>query len=448
VAKCCVAILIVLLKTSLCVYSQYYDAEGIESFTLEQSIDYALENQPALNQAQINISIAKATNAINLSGWLPQVNLLGSGVHYFQIPTFFAPSTSGGTNTFRTLQANSLTPQLAVTQNIFNPQLLFAAKSAGLFKKQAVQARDSAKINLYVSVSKSFYNLLLTLSQIDVLKEDTARLARVVRDTYHQYVGGIVDETDYDQAIITLNNSKIQLVQQMENVAPAYAVLKQVMGYPPQKDFNVVFDTSSVMADIDFDTTRSLEFENRIEYQQLLTSKELQHKLVNYYRLAFLPTLSVSYAYFYAFQNSQVSDIFKNAYPYSDVGLTFNLPIFTGFSRLENIRKAKLQESNIDWSLVAVKSQIYTDYKTAMASYKSNLYNWNVLRNNVRLARRVFRIVSLQYMQGIVPYLNMIVAESNLITAEVGYSNALYQLLSSKVDLRRAIGDIYYNPKN
>jgi len=39
----------------------------------------------------------------------------------------------------------------------------------------------------------------------------------------------------------------------------------------------------------------------------------------------------------------------------------------------------------------------------------------------------------------------MIVAESNLIQAEVGYTNALFQLLSSKIDLEKALGDIPYN---
>ena len=57
----------------------------------------------------------------------------------------------------------------------------------------------------------------------------------------------------------------------------------------------------------------------------------------------------------------------------------------------------------------------------------------------------MYRIVSLQYKQGIVAYLNMIVAESNLITSEIGEINALFQLLQSKIDLERAMGDIPYN---
>ncbi len=87
------------------------------------------------------------------------------------------------------------------------------ARSAPLYVQEARQITDSAKINLVSSVSKAFYNLLLTLEQIDVLKADTVELRRSVVDAYHQYVGGIVDETDYEEATITLNNTLVQLKQ-------------------------------------------------------------------------------------------------------------------------------------------------------------------------------------------------------------------------------------------
>jgi multidrug efflux system outer membrane protein len=62
------------------------------------------------------------------------------------------------------------------------------------------------------------------------------------------------------------------------------------------------------------------------------------------------------------------------------------------------------------------------------------------MKDNENLARKVYFIVDLQYKQGVVAYLNVITAESNLITAEIGYTNALFQLLSSKIDLERAMG--------
>lgn len=423
-----------------------------ESLTLDQCISYAMQHQPVLNQALLGVSIARATNAVNLSGWLPQVNVSANAIHYFQLPTALTRSDSAtaGTTTgtvipVHTGVVNTVIPELSATQQIFNPQLLYAAKSAPLYIDQAKQYIDTARIGLVSSVSKSFYSLLQILEQINVLKEDTARLERNVQDTYHQFLGGIVDETDYDEAVITLNNSKAQLRQQVENVMPAYATLKQAMGYPPENQFNVAFDTTQMIQDIYFDTMQALDYEKRIEYRILETNQNLLHETLNYYKLAFLPTVSAFYNYLYEYEGNSGDGLFANAYPYSYIGLSLNLPLFTGFSRVENLHKVKLQQDVLDWAQVGLKSQIYTQYTTALASYKGNLYNWTLLKENVTRAKNVYRIVSLQYKQGIVAYLNMIVAESNLISAEIGYINALYQLLQSKVDLERAMGTLPYN---
>ncbi len=217
------------------------------------------------------------------------------------------------------------------------------------------------------------------------------------------------------------------------------------MGFPPDRQFNISYDTARMIRDISIDTTEQLQYDKRIELQQLITAKKLQHEIINYYRFSFLPTVSGFYNYTHEFESSTFSNLFTTSYPYSSIGVSFNLPIFTGFARLENVHKAKLQEQILDWGEVGLKSQIYTEYATALASYKSNLYSFHVMNDNVRMARRVYNVVELQYKQGIVAYLNVITAQSNLITSETGYINALFQTLSSKIDLEKAMGTISYN---
>jgi len=416
------------------------------ALTLEQCVDYALKHQPVVNQAVIGVAIVRATNAINTSGWLPQAGVSGNLTHYLSLPTnFIKNSSTGVVSQQKTGVINTFTPVLSVTQTIFNPSLLYASKSASLYVRQAEQFTDSAKIDVIAAVSKSFYSLLLTLAQINVLKEDTARLNKNLHDAYHQYQGGIVDETDYDQAAISLNNSLAQLRQAVLNVEPQYAMLKQVMGYPAAGQFNIVYDTARMVGDVAVDTTQQLQYERRIEFQELQTARQLQGQLVNYYRKAWLPTVGAFFDYDYAFQNNTFGKLFSQAYPYSYVGLSLSLPIFTGFARVQNVRKARLQFQLLDWQEASLRSAIYSEYTSALAGYKSNLYNLNSTRENTGLAKKVYDIVQLQYQQGTVPYLNVITAEANLIQAEIGYQNALFQLLSSKIDLERAMGIITVN---
>lgn len=409
-----------------------------EYFTLRQCIDYALVHQPALNRSQLNISITRTTNAISLSQQLPQVNASGNLSHYFQLPNSNVSSNNRQTVT------NSFIPTVTVSQYIFNPGLLYAARSAPLYVKQAQQITDSTKIYLVTSVSKAFYNVLLTLEQINVFKEDTARLGKNLRDAYYQYKGGIVDETDYEEASIALNNSEAQLNQAKENVVPQYAVLKQLMGFLPENQFNVSFDTTEMTQGINIDTTQQLQYEKRIEYQQIKNIKDLQSEQIRYYKYAYLPTISAFYDNYLYFQNGKFSNLLKSAYPSSLIGLSLSVPIFTGFSRLHYLQRAKLQQQVYNWDVTDLKSQIYTEYTSALANYKSNLYNLRSLQKNVALAKRVYFVVTLQYKQGIVAYLNVITAESNLITSEINYLNALFQVLSSKIDLQKAMGNISY----
>lgn len=441
--------LFIFLHSSIYSFSQdNYTSDSTPSLTLDQCINYSLKHQPSVNQALINESIAHLTNSIILGAWLPQVNANGSFTHYNNLPTNFIPNNAnpgGPPLKTQTGVSNTFVPMLTATQAIFSPQLLFAAKSAPLFIRQAQLGIDSAKIYTVAGVSKSFYSLLQTLEQINVLKEDTARLDKNLSDAYHQYIAGLVDETDYDEAGITLNNSKAQLKQAVESIVPLYANLKQVMGYPPEKQFNVVVDTVQMMQSIDFDTTAQLEYEKRIEYKQLENSKEIQEQTTHYYRSAFLPTLSAFFNYNLAFQNNDLSSLFASSYPYSFMGLSFSIPIFTGFARIHSVQKSRLQEQLIDWGSVSLRSEIYSQYTSAMANYKSNLYSLELMKDNVDKAKRVYTIVRLQYQQGVVAYLNVITAEENLISSEIGYTNALFQLLSSKIDLETSMGIISTN---
>ena len=427
------------------IVSRAQNQQGADSaLTLDQCVAYALKHEPMINMAIVNEAITRAGNRIATAGWLPQVNIQGNLTHYNTLPTGFF-TDSGRIVNSKTGVVNTFTPTVAVTQTIFNPALLYAVHSAPLYEKQSRQITDSTKIEIVAAVSKSFYSLLNTLEQINVLREDTARLGKNVSDTYHQFVSGVADKTNYDEAVISLNNSMFSLRQAIENIRPQYAQLKQVMGYPPAGQFNVLYDTLQMRSDIAFDTTMQLDYTKRPEYRYLQITKQLQLQTVDYYRHAWIPTVGAFFDYEYEFESNQFHTLFSQAYPFNYMGLSISVPIFTGFSRVQNIKKARLQYDLLGWSEVQLRSEIYTDFTTAMSNYKSNLYNLGISRENTDLAKETYDIVMRQYLQGVVPYLNVITAETNLITSELTYESSLFQVLSSKIDLEKAMGIITIN---
>ena len=417
------------------------NASGMQALTLKDCIAYAFKNQPALNQSYIDEVVAHVQKQIATSSYLPQINGAVAYDHYFQLPTVFTP-LNGTLTAVHTGLYNTGIPAATASQNIFSPDVLLASRTARLGILGARQNTTSTKIDLVSDISKAFYDLLLSLEQTGVYKEDTARLIKNRDDAYYRYQSGVVDKVDYKQASIALNNSMAQLKTATEAVSAKYAALQQLMGFPPDKKFTVRFDTTQMMQDVYADTTVQLQFERRIEYQQLQTAKRILRETTMYYHLGWLPTLSAFYQYDYEYEDNTFSHLLNHAYPYSFFGVQLSVPIFTGFKRVENVHKAKLEEKRADWDEIALKLQIFAEYRQALASYKGNLYFLHTQSENTGMAREVYDIVKLQYREGIKTYLDVIVAESDLQTSEINYLNALFQLLQSKIDLERAMGNI------
>jgi outer membrane protein len=59
------------------------------------------------------------------------------------------------------------------------------------------------------------------------------------------------------------------------------------------------------------------------------------------------------------------------------------------------------------------------------------------------LAEEVYNTLQLQYKSGIKTYLDVLTAENDLRSAEANRNNALFQVMSGKLDLEKALGLIH-----
>jgi outer membrane protein TolC len=405
--------------------------------TLRQCVDYALRNQPAVRQAGIDEQINERNIKIGLADWLPQISSADVYQHYLQGGPIFAPATPGSAG--QTLSEFS-TLNLQLNQVIYNSDVLQAAKAANYSRSYYKQNTLSSQINVVSDVSKAFFDVLLSRKQLQILNEDIVRLQRSLKDAYNQYMAGVVDKTDYKQATISLNNSIALRKQTAEAINGKIAYLKQIMGLPRDKNLILSYDTTRYAEDVYIDTLQKLDVNNRIEYKLLQTQKNIENVSVSYYKWGFLPSLSAQGNYSRYYLKSSLANLYSGGFPNFYAGLSLNIPIFTGTKRLQNLSKARLQVSRTDLDVENTENTINTEYVQALAAYKSNYTNYQLANQNVDLARDVYKVVSLQYREGIKIYLDVIVAQSDLRTAELNYYNALFQLLSSKIDVEKAMG--------
>lgn len=417
----------------------------LQQATLQTCVQYALANQPQVQQASIDEDIVNSEIKSRLADWYPQVSLTGNYQHYFQLPSLaLGADSTGKRQVIQTGVRNTSTLGLGLTQNIFNRDVLLASRTAGYVRLQAKQQTASTKIDITVAVSKAFYDILATQQQIALLEDDIARLTRSLQDAYNQYKAGIVDKIDYKRATIALNNSKAQKKTYEEQLTAKYANLKLLMGYPQNGSLSLQYDSAQMEQDAVLDTLQQVRYEDRIEYKLLQTNQSLAQANLKYNKWSFLPTVSAFGNYNLAFLNQDLKDLYSRSFPNSYAGLSVSIPIFQGFKRVYQIRTAQLQLKRIDWDFVSLKDNISTQYAQALANYKADYYNYEVLKENVAIATEVYNTIQLQYKAGIKTYLDVILAENDLRSAQVNYTSALYNVLISKLDVQQALGSIVY----
>lgn len=418
-------------------YSQEEGGVPQGVLTLDEVVEFALVQSPIIRQAQIDQEIGDHDIKSNLADWYPQITASAAGAYNIklqqqiigdQLITFGQPYNS-----------NIL---LQADQTLFNRDQLFASKTSKFYRQQLQQVTENAKINTVVDVSKAFYSILLSEEQLEILDQNLNRLEKQYKDAYSRFEAGLVDKTDYQRASIALTNVKSDRNRVANSFEAKYDYLKQLMGYPDSLNFTIEYDVQRAAGSIAEDAADPLVLENRVEYKLLQTQQTLNEIQTGYEKWNYLPQLSAYYRYNWNYFNSEFSNLYKAAYPISAVGINLSLPIFQGGKRIHKVKSAQLQVERGNVEIENLSNQIRTEYSSALAEYNSSVYEWQLIRENMEMAEEVYNIIKMQYDEGIKAYVELVVAETDLQTAQINHINAFYQVLEDKLDLQKALGTI------
>ncbi len=431
-------VIVFLIPTQLWAQQQTTDSL-LKEVTLKNAVEYAIRRQPLIQQSLIDEQITNERIKSKLSEWYPQLNFDYNYQH-----NFLLQKTLIGGNLVRLGQFNTSSLQFSASQYIFNRDLLLARRTRGDVRLQATQSTTADKIDLVVNVSKAFYDILSTEQQIKVVKENSSRIERSLKDAYNQYKAGVVDKTDYKRATIALNNTNASLRTNEELLIAKKEYLKTLMNYPASDSLNIVYDSLQMENEIILDTLQVPDYKTRIEYKILETQGRLLEANVKYNKWSYLPSLKANGAYNLNYQDNDFGKLYGTNYPNSFAALTLGFPIFQGGKRKADIQGAKLELKRNEWDKTAFKNMVNSAYAQALASYKSNLANYLALKENVGLAKEVYDVIQLQYRSGIKTYLEVVTSETDLRTAQINYYTAIYEVLASKLDVQKALGQIGY----
>lgn len=439
------ALFIFVLQSNIKLFSQNntssQDTVELKDASLGSLVSYALKNRPEMKQARIDERIGEKDINSAMSGWAPQIGLTGG--YTYNIKLQENPLTVGGQTSFITMgQRNNSSLVLQADQQILNAGLIQASKSIKYFRKQYDQNTESKSITTIVQVSKAYYDILMSQEQLKIINQNIARIEKQYNDAKAMYESGMADKTDFQRAQISLSNSKADLKRTQELLEYKYAFLKSLMGYPSDKALSISYDIEALEKDVYLESNEVLKVENRIEYRQIETQKELQKINVLYNKLSFMPSLYGVINYNLVYNRNDFQTLYNQSYPSSAAGLRLSLPIFTGTKRIQQIRKAEMIREKIDLDLENMRNQINSQYRLAIASYNANFNDFEIAKANMDLSLEVYNTIKDQYDAGIKSYLELMTSETDLRMAQLNYLNTLYNVHASKLDVKQSLGKI------
>ena len=419
-----------------------------DSVTIGECLSYAMKNQTMVKQYKYDEEIANQNIRIALSDWFPQITSSASYQYYLKQPVSIFPNLSDPAGPKIPITAgvrNNSSVLFNLSQNLFTSDLYFAGRTSRYYRQQSRQTTQKELVQLVVDISKAFYDVLLSEQMLNIIDEDIDRLTKSLNDSYALYKNGATDKVDYSRATISLNSVRSQKVSVINSINSKLVYLKQLMGYPQAKPLFLKYDFDGMKKAILIDTLQTIRFNDRIEYQLLQTNLKLQKLSISYYRQSFLPSLTGFVDYNINYQNDKASALYNIAYPNSAAGLTLSFPIFEGARRLENIKKSKITYERMALDTINLKNEMSTEYIQALDSYRSNLAAYKITNQNIVIARDVYNTIMDQYNQGVKTYLEVIISETDLLTAQINNLSALISLMYSKIDVQQALGQISVN---
>jgi len=463
--------LLLLLVVPLGTYAQSADSA---SFTLDQCIEYALENTVDVKNARVDEQIAKSRVRETVGIGLPQIDGKVQLVHNQKLPRFFSTYSSesfffeepiDGVNEGDVVAAQNFfqlkssgDAGLTISQLLFSASYLVGLRAADTYKELAYKTTEQTQIQLIENVTKAYYSVLINNERIALFDNNIARVDSLLRTTRAMNQNGFAEEIDVDRIQVTLNNLKSEKLKFINLQNLSLSLLKFQMNYPMEKPIDVEgsLDSLEVSDSVLNAYKQDWDYKNRIEYKVLETQRDLQELDIKNKYSNSLPSLVAFANLGYSTQSPNVSGLFKTNtdikdngfvgpdkwYPYTTFGVTLNVPLFSGLQRTYKAQQAKLSLLKIENSFTQLKHSIDLSIQQNTVTYQNSLETLKSQQENMKLADKVARVTKIKYEQGVGSNIEVTDAESALREAQVNYYNALFDAIIAKIDLDKAYGKI------
>nr|WP_290693805.1 TolC family outer membrane protein [Halomonas sp. UBA3074] len=405
----------------------------------------ALNNNAALASARAEYQSVEAGRDVARSGLLPQINATGNVAHnqQYESQTSSRVGTGAGATTGDFSSAsddryNTVSLTLEATQALYDEVTRREVTQAERQIDQQVYLLAATEQQLLIDTASAYFDILRAHEILEARLAQERAIGRQLEQAGEQFEVGLIAITEVEEARATFDQSRADRIAAESNLQVAFEALEQLTG---QRYASIEALGDSMPVGLPNPSSRDYWVEQALELNpQVLAQQagiEVARTGVEIARAGGLPTLQ-------AFGNYQYgdSDIDNTTGEdsSSQVGLSANLPIYTGGRTSASIRQGtyQLESSQYDFesqrrsSIQQVRSlytQVSNDVETVEARQQAIVSN----RSALEATRAGYEVGT----RNIVDVLN---AEQNLYNAIANYAEARYDYVVNLLSLRQQAG--------
>ncbi|GGF51049.1 TolC family protein [Echinicola rosea] len=434
----------------VCLLAGRVSAQEVLEFTLEESVQYALENNADAKNALLETYASKASVGEQVAQGLPQINGSFDFTKNVSIPVMFLPNEgpfADPDNPSDVLPVQfgvNYQSGISVTVNqmIFDGSYFVGLKAARTYRQLSEFDKEKTENDVIENVKKAFFTVLVNRERQQLAEANLARIDTLLQETTVLYEEGFAEKIEVSRVKVQYNNIQTELDKINAATEISKQLLKVQMGLPMEYEIQMTESLRDLNQPRQIQELLGNPGYRRVEMDQLQTNWELVKLDLKNNTVQYLPSLNANFTYQRNGAGQEFNTVWdsENWFTGAFVGLTLNVPIFDGLAKAKRIQQNRIQLQQIENQMDMLDDNIEVERFQARTNLQNNLKTLDVQRENMELATEVYEISRIKYSEGVGSNLEVVEADSDLVEAEINYYSALYDALISKVDLEKALG--------
>jgi len=417
-----------------------------ENFTLEESINYALEHNSEIKNGHLEITDADAQIKENAAIGLPKLTAGLNYTNFIEIPSSVAVANTldptapddvliklqFGTN--HSIAASAEMDWLAI-----DPSYFIALRAARKYREYTGENFLAIQQKVRNDVVQAYLPALIISVNLETLDKNIKNLKELLRETRETYKAGFAEQLDVDRLDLSLANLNVERENLDRQTATALNYLKFIMGYPINQPINISDDINTLLEEATQEELNGkIDFANRPEYQTAQKGIELNQINVTRLKAMYYPSLRIFSTYQHSWQGNQLNNTLN--FPAFFVGGGVSIPIFDGFLKKYQIQRAQIDLEQAQIQKTELERAISLEVQNARIEYNNAKNRVLTQKRTLDLAEKIYNTTLIKFTEGIGTSLEITTAEYELYEAQRNHTQAMYDLLISKANLNKALG--------